>query len=58
MKETDLTQEEWESAMDRAAIKGFKLFVLGVLTIGIGPLIYLYWQDRKEAAQPNQEGQQ
>jgi len=48
VSENDLTQEEWDEMMNQAGILGFKLFVLGLLTLGIYPIIYWYTGERRK----------
>lgn len=50
VSEADLTQAEFDALLDRAAIEGAKLFVLGLLTFGIYPCIRGYLQDKKDSA--------
>jgi hypothetical protein len=51
MTEHDLTDEQYEAMMGRAAIRGFAILLLGVVTLGIGPCVYFAWQDRAAARQ-------
>lgn len=48
--EADLTPAELDALLDRAAIEGAKLFVLGLLTFGVYSCIRGYLQDKKDRA--------
>jgi hypothetical protein len=41
----DLPREEYERIMDAAALQGFKLFIFGILTLGIYPIVWHYFND-------------
>ena len=56
ISENDLTQEQWNLMMDQASILGFKLFILGLLTFGIGPIIYWYTGERRRDTLAEREG--
>jgi len=45
--EKDVSVEDWNRAMDKLAWQGFLLFVSGLLSFGLIPLIYCYFRDRK-----------
>lgn len=49
MSEGELTQEEFDAAMNHAAKCGMLIFILGMLTFGIGPCLYWMYREAKEA---------
>ena len=48
MLERDMTQEEFDEAMNAAAKRGALIGLLGLVTFGIGPCIYWMLRARKE----------
>ena len=47
-KSSELTAEEYDQMMDAAGVLGFKLLILGLFTLGLGPIIYFWIKSRNE----------
>jgi len=53
-KSSELTAEEYDQTMDAAGVIGFKLLILGLFTLGLGPIIYFWIRSRNEQRTKNE----